>query len=402
MTPGSDSSAETTNAEMPAMSLLGVFLVFLRLGLTSFGGPVAHLAYFRDEFVARRRWLDEQTYAELVALCQFLPGPASSQVGIGIGLLRAGWAGAVVAWLGFTLPSALLMAGFAAGVVANPAWLGTGWLAGVKLAAVAIVAQAVWSMARSHCPDGPRRVLALAALVLCLSGSGALLPPGVLLGAGLVGGLWLRAETSPGRASWRALSPRVGYGLLLVFAAGLAWSLFGAEAGTSPLASGVYRAGALVFGGGHVVLPLLQQEFVPGLMDRDTFIAGYGMAQAVPGPLFSFAAYLGTVAGGWSGAAMATVAVFLPGALLVLGVMPFWSRWRVQARLRAALSGVNAAVVGLLAAAFIDPIGRGSLHSAADIAIALGAFLALQFARCPSWLLVGACALAGQMSGLAG
>lgn len=385
-----------------------VFLIFLRLGLTSFGGPVAHLGYFRAEFVARRRWLSEGAYADLVALCQFLPGPASSQVGMALGLRQGGLAGALAAWLGFTLPSALVMSLFGLGLVTNPELLPAGVLHGLKVAAVAVVAQAVWSMGRSLC-RGPARLLLMAlacALALLLPGLAGQLTA-MLLGAWAGWGLWGRAgvvSVQPAHDIPRSgLRASTGAALLLLFAALLL--LLPMAARTWPqawlqLADVFYRAGALVFGGGHVVLPLLQAELVaPGWVTQDDFLAGYGVAQAVPGPLFTFAAFLGAVerhgAGGWLGALVCLVAIFAPAFLLVAGALPFWERLRQNARVRAALSGVNAAVVGLLLAALYDPVWSSAIQAPADVFLALAAFAELMWGRMPPWLVVSLCGVMG-------
>ncbi|MGD9535585.1 MAG: chromate efflux transporter [Alphaproteobacteria bacterium] len=381
---------------------MSVFLAFLRLGLTSFGGPIAHLGYFREAFVVRRRWLDEAGYADLVALCQFLPGPASSQVGIGIGLAKAGLPGAVAAWLGFTLPSALALALVGYGVTAFQESIPAGVLHGLKLAAVAVVAQAVWGMARTLCPDAPRLTLAILAAIVMLASQTPLAQIGVLIVGGLAGLAFLRAaaESQP-----TTLGIRLGKGVALA-----ALALFGVLLGGLPalaaaypvhwlqLIDGFYRAGALVFGGGHVVLPLLQAEVVPpGWVSNDVFLAGYGAAQAVPGPLFTFAAYLGAAMtqppNGWLGALLCVVAIFAPSFLLVVGALPFWETMRRHARVRRALLGVNAAVVGLLLAALYDPVFTSAVHAPADVALALGALLLLSVWRLPPWGVVGLCAL---------
>lgn len=389
-----------------------VFLIFLRLGLTSFGGPVAHLGYFREEFVARRGWLTEDAYADLVALCQFLPGPASSQVGLALGLRQAGWGGALAAWLGFTLPSALVMALLGLGLVAGQGLMPAGVLHGLKVAAVAVVAQAVWGMARSLC-RGPARLLLMAlACALALLWPGVVGQVGAMLVAALAGlGLWGRAGAMPAPPSQGGLAagvrPRTGALLLAAFAALLVLLPLAARAwpqGWLVLADAFYRAGALVFGGGHVVLPLLQAEVVAtGWVAADDFLAGYGLAQAVPGPLFTFAAFLGAAAGhgagGWLGAAVCLVAIFVPAFLLVAGALPFWDRLRHNARARAALAGVNAAVVGLLLAALYHPVWTSAIHAPADLALALAAFAALVWARVPPWLVVPLCGAAGWLLG---
>src|SRR5262249_45472733 len=337
-----------------------VLAVFLKLGLTSFGGPVAHLGYFHTEFVERRRWLDEQSYVDLVALCQFLPGPASSQVGIGTGLLRAGIPGALAAWVGFTLPSAVAMVLFAYGLGTLEDALGTGWLHGLKIAAVAVVAQAVWGMAQSLCPDRARATLAVMAAVVVLLAPSALGQIGAIAAGGVIGLALLRDDAG---APGSALDVPIGRGfalacLALFFALLAGLPLLAAAVPSQPLAliDSFYRSGSLVFGGGHVVLPLLQAEVVPrGWVTNDAFLAGYGAAQAVPGPLFTFAAYLGAVMrpepNGWLGATICLVAIFLPSFLLVFGALPFWAALRGAPRAQAALRGINAAVVGLLLAA---------------------------------------------------
>ena len=389
-----------------------VFLIFLRLGLTSFGGPVAHLGYFREEFVARRRWLTEDAFADLVALCQFLPGPASSQVGLALGLRQAGWGGALAAWLGFTLPSALVMALLGLGLVAGQGLMPAGVLHGLKVAAVAVVAQAVWGMARSLCRGPARLLLMVLACALALLWPGVVGQVGAMLVAALAGlALWGRASAMPAPPSQGGLAagvrPRTGALLLAAFAALLVLLPLAARAwpqGWLVLADAFYRAGALVFGGGHVVLPLLQAEVVAtGWVAADDFLAGYGLAQAVPGPLFTFAAFLGAAAGhgagGWLGAAVCLVAIFVPAFLLVAGALPFWERLRHNARARAALAGVNAAVVGLLLAALYHPVWTSAIHAPADLALALAAFAALVWARVPPWLVVPLCGAAGWLLG---
>lgn len=383
-----------------------IFLIFLRLGLTSFGGPVAHLGYFRDEFVTRRRWLSDHAYADLVALCQFLSGPASSQVGIALGLLRGGLPGAVASWLGFTLPSAVVLVLFALAFPHLAAGAGGAWLHGLKVVAVAVVAQALWGMGRSLCSDRARASIAVAAAVAVAGWPGAVGQIGVILGGGVAGWLWLAPTgTVPHTPLPVPLRRRTGAAVLVVFFVFLiALPLI---AGRSDhylprLFDGFYRAGALVFGGGHVVLPLLQAQVVPsGWVSEDAFLAGYGAAQAVPGPLFTFAAYLGAAASqspaGWMGAAVALVAIFLPGFLLVIGALPLWEDARRHPALRRALPGVNAAVVGLLLAAFYQPVWTGAIRSAADFALAVSAFLLLVFWQAPPWLVVMLCAAAAAL-----
>ncbi len=372
-----------------------VFAAFLKLGLTSFGGPIAHLGYFRDEFVTRRGWLSDGAYADLVALCQFLPGPASSQVGFAIGLMRAGPWGAAAAFAAFTLPSALLLIAFAAGAAALDGPVGQGAISGLKLVAVAIVAQAVLGMARSLCPDRERAGIAVLAVALLAALPGPVAMVGAILAGGLAGLALGRGAASDLDASLPVpITPRAGGACLAMFLA-----LFAALpllAGLGPVAAlfdSFYRAGALVFGGGHVVLPLLEAEMVQGgRVGADAFLAGYGAAQAVPGPLFTFAAYLGAVASGLGGAVIALLAVFLPGFLLLLGALPFWDRFRRQPRAQSAMQGANAAVVGILGATLYDPVFTAGVQDMAGFALALACFVLLVSWKLPSWsvVLVGA------------
>jgi chromate transporter len=386
-------------------SLLEILSVATRLGLTSFGGPIAHLGYFRDEYVVRRRWIDEARYADLVALCQFLPGPASSQVGMGIGIIRAGVLGGLAAWLGFTLPSAVVLVLFAYGVQAfgvNDA----GWLHGLKVVAVAVVAQAVWGMARTLAPDRARASLALLAGLAVLASRTATTQVLVIVAAGVLGGILL---PPPAISTASPPAAPVGRGVAITALAlflGLLVALpIARQLGPGPALAvfdSFYRAGSLVFGGGHVVLPLLQIEVVPpGWVTEEAFIAGYGAAQAVPGPLFTFAAYLGAVMQqpprGLAGAAWALVAVFLPGFLLVVGALPFWDRLRGRAGFQASLRGINAAVVGLLLAALYDPVWTSAVKSRADFGLALVAFGLLMFWRWPPWLVVLVTAAGGAL-----
>jgi chromate transporter len=381
-----------------------VLLAFLRLGLTSFGGPVAHIGYFRDEFVVRRHWLDDRAYADLVALCQFLPGPASSQVGIAIGLSRAGYCGALAAWTGFTLPSAIALVLFAYGVRGLGDVGGSGWLHGLKVAAVAVVAQAVLGMMRSLAPDRERATFAVAAAVIALAFPTAWGQVGAIILGGLMGVLLLRPQPRADHASLPLnVSRATGAAMLAVFFA----LLFGLPllASAFPLQAirlvdAFYRAGSLVFGGGHVVLPLLQASVVPpGWITNDAFLAGYGAAQAVPGPLFTFAAYLGAMMqsppNGWAGAVICLVAVFLPSFLLVIGALPFWEELRRRKIAQAALLGVNAAVVGLLLAAFYRPVWTAGITTAGDFALGCAAFLLLFMWQVPPWLVVIFCAAGG-------
>jgi len=395
-----DVNADKTEPVLVPGRAAEVFGVFLKLGLTSFGGPVAHLGYFHEEFVARRRWLDARSYADLVALCQFLPGPASSQVGLAIGLSRAGYAGALAAWAGFTLPSAVLMILFAYSLVGLEGLLGTGWLDGLKAAAVAVVALAVLSMARTLAPDRPRATLAVGAAILALAIPSTWGQIGAIALGGLVGIALLRDTAASDPTSLPLVVPRsvalsalaAFFGLLALLP--LAASLLGSPALAQVAA--FYRAGSLVFGGGHVVLPLLQAEVVPpGWVTNDAFLAGYGAAQAVPGPLFTFAAYLGTVIGGWGMGLVCLIAIFLPSLLLVVGALPFWEAMRGTALVQAALKGVNAAVVGLLLAALYHPVWTAGIQNARDFAVAMTAFLLLFMWQWPPWLVVVLSAAAG-------
>ncbi|MEJ1098043.1 MULTISPECIES: chromate efflux transporter [unclassified Pseudoxanthomonas] len=393
-----------TATEQARGNLRGVFLVFLRLGLTSFGGPIAHLGYFRDEFVVRRRWLSEGEYAELIALCQFLPGPASSQVGMAIGIKRAGLRGALAAWCGFTLPSALLMILFALGLMRWGQALPADALHGMKLVAVAVVAQAVWGMARMFCRDPVHLTLALASALLMIVWPQALMQVGVILLGASVGLLLRRSSPAIGETGLAIALPR-RYGapaLSIFFALLLSLPLVAAWSGDESLLifDAFYRAGSLVFGGGHVVLPLLQAEVVvPGWMSASDFLAGYGAAQAVPGPLFTFSAFLGAAMdvgpGGWLGGMGCLFAIFLPSFLLVVGVLPFWVQVRRHALIQSALAGVNGAVVGLLLAALYDPLWTSSVRDWRDVALVLAAVAALMWAKLPPWLVVLALGFGG-------
>lgn len=368
-----------------------VFAAFLRLGLTAFGGPIAHLGYFREAFVTRRRWLDEATFAELVALCQFLPGPASSQVGFAIGLRRAGPAGALAAWLGFTLPSAVLMTAFAFGAAALSGPLAQGLLHGLKLVAVAVVAQALLGMARSLAPDAPRAGVALVAIVVVSSVSGSLGQVGaILIGATL--GLWLcrSAEPPPTQALSGPISRRAGLAALLLLVTLLVGGPLAERFVRAPALAqfdAFYRSGALVFGGGHVVLPLLNAAVVaPGWVRASDFLAGYGAAQAVPGPLFTFGAFLGAVmrpGGGIGGAALGLTGLFLPGLLALVAALPFWRALQARPTAQAAMRGANAAVVGILASAFYNPVWTSAVTDRADFAAAAAGFVLLTALRTP-------------------
>lgn len=382
------------------MKWLEVFKVFLKLGLTSFGGPVAHLGYFRHEIVERRKWMDEHAYADLVALCQFLPGPASSQVGMAIGLSRAGYMGAIAAWIGFTLPSALALVLFAYGMTAWGGGQDAGWLHGLKIAAAAVVMQAVWGMGQKLTPDRLRLTFAIAAATLVLFVPTALGQIGAIVLGGLFGIKLLKNQIHPPHVEFDCRVRRpVAVACLTLFVALLIalpmLSGFYASDAVKVFDS-FYRAGALVFGGGHVVLPLLQTGVVsPGWMTNDAFLAGYGAAQAVPGPLFTFAAYLGAVMNGWTGALLCLIAIFLPSFLLIIGVLPFWESLRKYPVIQTAMCGVNAAVVGILLAALYHPVWTTGILSTKDFAIAGVAFVLLETWKTPPWLVVGLCAIGG-------
>ncbi len=380
-----------------------IFAAFLKLGLTSFGGPIAHLGYFRAEFVARRRWLSDGDYADLVALCQFLPGPASSQVGFAIGLMRGGWLGALAAFVAFTLPSALMLAGFA---LALPMWQGPltlGVVQGLKIVAVAIVAQAVWGMAQSLCPDRTRAGIALGAVTWLAFVPGVWGMLGAIALGAIAGSALIRPEIAApaGSSLTMPIRPRqarmaaVTLGLLL-----LGLPLLAHLAPVVAMLDAYFRAGALVFGGGHVVLPLLEAETVArGWLTPEAFLAGYGAAQAVPGPLFTFAAYLGAVqsAGpnGILGSGLALLAVFAPGFLVLIAVLPYWHRLRARTGAQAMMRGANAAVVGVLAAALYDPVFSSAITDSQGFALALACFLALTLWKTPPWAVVGLAGLAG-------
>jgi len=399
------------SGEVPARGTVGeVFLAFLKLGVSSFGGPIAHLGYYRDELVVRRQWLDETTYADLVALCQFLPGPASSQVGFSLGILRGnGMLGGLAAWFAFTMPSAVIMFAFAMGAASFTGPVAEGFLHGLKLVAVAVVAQAIWGMARSLTPDRPRAAIALAAVAIVVSFAGSLAQVSAIA-FGALAGLWLcRADVAPVSGQLNFPVTRLGGGIALVlFAAFLLLTpVVAALTGSHALAmfDAFYRSGALVFGGGHVVLPLLQAQVVsPGWVSNETFLAGYGLAQAVPGPLFTFAAYLGAVMNsppnGLGGAAMALVALLLPGLLLVYGMLPFWDAMRARPAAQAAMRGTNAAVVGILGAALYNPVWTSAVMSPRDFALALAGFLLLTVWKMPPWVVVVLLAAAGALSQL--
>jgi len=377
-----------------------IFSAFLKLGLTSFGGPVAHLGYFRIEFVERRKWLSEESYADLVALCQFLPGPASSQVGIAIGLLRGGTLGALAAWVAFTLPSALALVLFAYGMTAFEGGVSGGWLHGLKVAAVAVVALAILGMARTLTPDRLRVTLAMVAMTLALALPSAWGQIAGIVFGGCIGWFCIQGKLSADQSVLPLpVSRKAGVAMLVAFAVllvGLPLAATMTGHASLKLFDIFYRVGSLVFGGGHVVLPLLKAEVVPAWVNSDAFLAGYGAAQAVPGPLFTFAAYLGAVIGGWSIAVVCLVAIFLPSFLLVTGMLPFWDALRRQPAAQAVLAGVNAAVVGLLLAAFYDPVWSAGITNSYDYALALIAFVLLLMWKTPPWLVVVLCAAAGQ------
>ncbi len=375
-----------------------VFLAFLKLGCTSFGGPIAHLGYFREEFVNRRRWITDQAYADLVALCQFTPGPASSKVGIGIGLSQAGLPGAFAAWLAFTGPSALALILFGFGIIALGDRVDLGWLHGLLVVAVPVVAQAVWGMARSLTPDAPRVTLAALAAIIVLIWPTPLGFVGAIVAGGIAGLLLLKANVDEQHVAIGANVSRIAAITALALFFGLLVALPALRTAfpssqTLALLDSFYRAGSLVFGGGNVVLPLLQAEVgPPGWVSNEAFFAGYGAAQAVPGPLFTFAAYLGTVStaspNGWIGALICLVGIFASSFLLVIGPLPFWDALRRFRPMRSALVGVNAAVVGLLLAFLYDPVWTNAIRSAADFGLALAAFVLLMFWKVPPWLVV--------------
>ncbi len=399
------------NDPKPAGNVAEVFLAFLKLGLTSFGGPIAHLGYFRAEFVERRKWLSESSYADVVALCQFLPGPASSQVGFALGILRGnGLLGGLAAWFAFTMPSAIILFAFAITAAAFTGPVAEGILHGLKLVAVAVVAQAIWGMANSLTPDRERAAIALVAvaIVVFIGGSFGQI---IAIALGAVAGLWLCRGNglAPAGHLGFAVPRRYGVAALLLFAAlFLITPLVAAKTGSQGVAlfDAFYRSGSLVFGGGHVVLPLLQAEVVtPGWVSNADFLAGYGLAQAVPGPLFTFAAYLGAVMGpspnGLAGATIALVALSLPGLLLVYGMLPFWDALRLRPAAQAAMRGTNAAVVGILGAALYNPVWTSAVLTPRDFAVALTGFLLLTVWKLAPWIVVIGLAAAGAILRLA-
>ncbi|OGP28588.1 MAG: hypothetical protein A2038_06900 [Deltaproteobacteria bacterium GWA2_57_13] len=387
-------------------SLLEVLWVSTRLGLTCFGGPIAHLGYFHEEYVKQRKWVDEQSYADLVALCQFLPGPASSQVGIAIGIARARLLGGIAAWLGFTLPSALALIAFAFGVSALVDSTAAGWLHGLKIVAVAVVAQAVWGMARSLCPDRERATLAILTAIVTLAWQSAVGQVLSIAIAGLVGSVIFPGTTSSSLSHMRfPVGKKSGIAAWVIFFTlllGLPLLRQIAPSHGLEVFDSFFRVGSLVFGGGHVVLPLLQTEVVgPGWVTNEQFVAGYGAAQAVPGPLFTFAAYLGAVMGpepnGWTGALLALVAIFLPSFLLITGALPFWDLLRSVPLFQSALKGINAAVVGLLLAALYRPVWTSAIYSPGDFGLGLFAFGLLMLWKLPPWLVVVLTAIGGEI-----
>jgi chromate transporter len=387
-------------------SLLEVLWASTRLGLTSFGGPIAHLGYFHEEYVKRRKWIDEQSYADLVALCQFLPGPASSQVGIAIGIARARLLGGVAAWLGFTMPSALALVAFAFGIGAFASAADAGWLHGLKVVAVAVVAQAVWGMARALCPDRERATIAIVASLITLAWQNAIGQISSIAIAGIVGVIIFPGAGSSLHFHRRfPIAKKTGLAAWVVFftlLVGLPLLRHVAPSHALEVFDSFFRVGSLVFGGGHVVLPLLQAEVVgPGWVTNEQFVAGYGAAQAVPGPLFTFSAYLGAVMNtppdGWSGAFLALVAIFLPSFLLVAGALPFWDVLRSAAVFQSALKGINAAVVGLLLTALYKPVWASAINAPADFGLGLAAFGLLMFWKCHPWLVVVLTAIGGEV-----
>lgn len=381
---------------------LEILVISTRLGLTSFGGPIAHLGYFHEEYIRRRKWMDEKSYADLVALCQFLPGPASSQVGIGIGVMRGGIIGGIISFLGFTLPSVIALIIFAS-LLHTFGIEDAGWISGLKIVAVVVVAHAVLGMANKLTPDLQRKTIALFALFVTLLWQTAYSQVGVILFAGVVGFLLYRQQpdTEEANVTHFPISRRFGYICLTLFF-GLLILLPILRQLTSlqwiAMFDSFYRSGALVFGGGHVVLPLLEQQFVPtGWLTEQQFLAGYGAAQAVPGPLFTFAAYIGAVINGWQGGLFATFAIFLPAFLLILGTLPFWDALRSNPKIKGALLGINASVVGILISALYNPIWTSSIHTAKDFALAAILFSMLVHWKLPPWIIVVTGALGGML-----
>ncbi|CAM3890732.1 chromate transporter [Lederbergia lenta] len=386
--------------------LFEILMVSTRLGLTSFGGPVAHLGYFHEEYIRRRKWMDEKSYADLVALCQFLPGPASSQVGIGIGVMRGGVLGGILAFIGFTLPSVIALIIFAS-LLHTFDIENAGWIHGLKLVAVAIVAHAILGMAKNLTPDLTRKTIALFAIVVTLLWQTAFSQVVIILLSGLIGYLIYKQPTIEKDLSSDMhfpISRRVaGVCLLLFFGLLILLPILRETVASNWIAlfDSFYRSGSLVFGGGHVVLPLLEREFIPtGWLSEEQFLAGYGATQAVPGPLFTFAAYIGTVINGWQGGLVATIAVFLPAILLIFGTLPFWDSLRRNPKIKAALMGVNASVVGILISAFYNPIWTSSILEPIDFAFAAILFSMLAFWKLPPWIIVLTGALGGVLLSL--
>ncbi|OWA34462.1 ChrA protein [Saccharibacillus sp. O16] len=410
----SSSSDQQTERQRPlptSSRWLEIFWVSTKLGLTSFGGPIAHLGYFREEYVKRRGWLDERSYAELVALCQFLPGPASSQVGMGIGLMRGGLIGSLLAWLGFTLPSVIVMIAFAV-ILQNFDATGAGWIHGLKIAAVAVVAQAVTGMGRSLAPDRTRAAIAALAACVVLLASTVFIQIAVMIAAACAGILLYGRPSAADMKAYHESNTGISVPVGRQTAAACLILFFGLFAllpllryfvhhPVMQVLDGFYRSGALVFGGGHVVLPLLQREVLPtGFVSEADFLSGYAAAQAVPGPLFTFSAYLGMVGAGWIGALVGTIAIFLPGFLLIVGTLPFWSIISRSPAIRAVMTGVNAAVVGMLLAALYDPVWTSAIGSSADFALAAILFVLLMFWKFPAWVIVAIGAAGGELLSL--
>lgn len=389
------------NMKQKLRSLTEVWLVSTKLGLTSFGGPIAHLGYFREEYVTKRKWMDDKSYADLVALCQLLPGPASSQVGIGIGIVRSGLLGGIIAWLGFTLPSIVALVAFAL-LMQGLNFSDSGWIHGLKLVAVAIVAQAVLGMGQKLTPDRSRITLAVIAAAVTLLWQTSLAQVLVIVVAGVVGVmLYQKSDSFQPSSLFIPISQKFGAACLILFFTllfGLPWLRQYVNYEWLGLLDSFYRAGSLVFGGGHVVLPLLEREVVPsGLVSSEAFLTGYGATQAVPGPLFTFAGYLGAIANGIPGAVIATIGIFLPAFLLIIGTLPFWNRLRENPRIGSALAGINAAVVGILLAALYHPIWTSAVRMPADFVIVILLFVLLVFWKIPPWIVV----ILGAAGGLA-
>ncbi|OLS40605.1 chromate transporter [Bacillus sp. MRMR6] len=392
------------NRNKSTSALLEILFVSARLGFTSFGGPIAHLGYFHEEYVRRRKWMDEKSYADLVSLCQFLPGPASSQVGIGIGVMRAGVLGGIVSFIGFTLPSVIALILFAL-ILQGLDVADAGWIHGLKIVAVAVVAHAILGMAQKLTPDSNRKAIALFALIVVLLWQTAFTQVGVILISALAGFLLYRNHADEDNSRMHFPISRRFATICLALFFGLLVLLPILREVTSlhwiAMFDSFYRSGSLVFGGGHVVLPLLEREFVPtGFLSEEAFLAGYGAAQAVPGPLFTFAAYIGAVMNGWIGGLIATIAIFLPAFLLILGSLPFWDTLRRNPKIKGALMGVNAAVVGILIAAFYHPIWTSSILAPIDFAFAAVLFSMLVYWKLPPWIIVVAGAIGGWLLAL--